>query len=56
MNSIVRRCGKIAAWVVICAGITLVGTAPAHAQFFFAGNFAFSCGPVNQPLGPVHLS
>jgi hypothetical protein len=41
---------------VICAGIALVGTAPAHAQFFFAGNFAFSCGPVNQPLGPVHLS
>ena len=55
MRFLFSRCRKTAAWVVICTGIMLAGMAPAQAQFFFGGNFVFTCGPINQALGPVFV-
>ncbi len=56
MKSLFSRLRKLAIGVAAFAVIGLAGTAPAHAQFFFAGpGFFFSCGPVNQALGPVFV-
>jgi hypothetical protein len=55
MRSFLDKCRRVAGSTVICILIGLAGTSTAHAQFFFAGNFAFSCGPVNQALGPVFV-
>ena len=55
MKSLFHRCRKPALAAAAFLVIGLAGTMPAHAQFFFGGNFIFSCGPVNQPLGPVFL-